>query len=65
MGLRFVWLMRFAFLRTAVGHDRTAMTHQAFDNVIRFPDAPFWPMRNRGAHVATMIDPVCGRESRP
>ena len=65
MGLRFVWLTRSASLRTAVGHDRTAMTPQAFDNVIRSPNSPFWPMRNRGARGATVIDPVCERESRP
>ncbi len=40
MGLSFDWMTRPASLRTADGHDRTAMTPEAFDNVIRFPDSP-------------------------
>ena len=39
MGFRVDWLTRTASLRTAKGHERTAMTPEALDNVIRFPDS--------------------------
>ena len=41
------------------------MTPEAFDNMIRFSDSSFGPMHCGGARVATVLDPVCGRESQP
>jgi hypothetical protein len=39
------------------------MTPTAFNNVTSFPDPPFGLMRSRGARVASVLEPVCGRES--
>ncbi len=61
MGFRFDWLTRTASLRTADGHDRTAMTPEAFDNVTRFPDSPSGRTRARGACLAI----VPGRDGAP
>ena len=65
MGLRFDWLTRTASLRTEVGHDRTAMTPEAFDNVISFSDFRFGPRRAHGAGLAIVRGPDRARESRP
>jgi len=40
------------------------MTPKAFDNVTRFQGPSFGPMRCLGARIATLFDPVCGREAR-
>lgn len=49
MGFRFDWLTRTASLESAHCHDRTAMTPEAFDKMIRFPDSPSGLTRAHGA----------------
>jgi hypothetical protein len=63
MGLRVDRLTRTASLRSAAGHDRTAMTPEAFDNVIRFSDSPSGQTCAHVAGHAIVPDHVRARES--
>jgi hypothetical protein len=64
MGFRFVWLARTAFLQSARSHDRTAMAHEAFDNMIRFPDSRSGMTRAHGVWPAIVPGRDRARESQ-
>jgi len=64
MGFRVDWLTRTASLQSADGHDRTAMTPEAFDNVIRFPASPSGQTRAHDAGLAIESGRDRARESQ-